>query len=158
MKIFTPILITALLISAHASYATELRCDNTPLAKQVVEHRNVFNKAIKDADLPRVELLLSNNNILMTGSDSDLYASKKAHLDIWEADFSTDKERVIYVRTPTCIDVSKLGYMAMEHGNWIGQQNGDVLFSGSYTAKWRLDKELQRWLLEAEVYMTSYNR
>lgn len=90
-----------LLISAQASYATELRCDNTQLAKQVVEHRNVFNKAIKDADLSK---------------------------------------------------------MAMEHGNWVGQLNADVLFSGSYTAKWRLNKEQQTWLLEAEVYMTSYNR
>lgn len=147
-----------LLVSAQASYATELRCDNTQLAKQVVEHRNVFNKAIKDADLSKIELLLSTNNILMTGSDSDVYTTKKAHLDIWRADFSADKERIIYVRTPTCIDVSKLGYMAMEHGNWVGQLNADVLFSGSYTAKWRLNKEQQTWLLEAEVYMTSYNR
>ena len=158
MKTFSTVLIAMLLISAHSSHATELRCDNTQLAKQVVEQRSVFNKAIKDTDLAQIASLLSDNNILMTGSGSDLYASKKAHLDIWKADFTADKERVIYVRTPTCIDVSKLGYMAMEHGNWIGQQNGDVLFSGSYTAKWRLDKELQRWLLEAEVYMTSYNR
>lgn len=156
MKTFLTVLMAVLLISAQASYASELRCDNTQLAKQVVEHRNVFNKAIKDADLSKIELLLSNNNILMTGSDSDLYASKKEHLDIWKADFSADKERIIYVRTPTCIDVSKLGSMAMEHGKWVGQKKSDVLFSGSYTAKWRLNKEQQTWQLEAEVYMTSY--
>lgn len=149
-------MMAASLMLVNSSRASEIICEKTELGAQVFEHRKVFNEAIRGADLVRIEALLSDNNILITGSDSDLYGSKQAHLDIWKTDFSSTEERVIYVRTPTCISVSKLGYMALEYGNWIGRKKSEVLFSGSYTAKWRLNKEQQKWLLEAEVYMTSY--
>lgn len=156
MKISAVILVAISLMLANSSRAVAMVCDDTDLAKQLVAQRNLFNEAIRSADLIKIESILSDKNILITGSDSDLYGSKQAHLDIWQTDFASTEERVIYVRTPKCISVSKLGYMAMEYGQWIGQKNSGVLFSGSYTAKWRLDKPQQKWRLEAEVFMTSY--
>ena len=156
MKLFSIVFMAVSLLLVNSGRASEIICDETELSAQIIEHRNAFNEAIRTADLVKIESLLSSDNILITGSNSDLYGSKQAHLDVWRKNFASTEERIMYVRTPACVSVSKLGYMALEYGNWNGQKDSNALFSGSYTAKWRLNIELQKWFLEAEVYMTSY--
>jgi hypothetical protein len=46
--------------------------------------------------------------------------------------------------------------MAMEYGQWKGIRGDAILYSGSYSAKWRFNGASQSWLLEAEIFMTDY--
>lgn len=114
--------------------------------------RQSFNLAIATKDLRRVERVLHVNAILVTGTDSEVYAGRDAQLAIWRSDFAS-ADRALYARTTTCVRVSTMAPVALEVGSWRGQRGSAVDFAaGSYAAKWR--RVSGAWKVEAEIYVT----
>jgi len=135
--------------------AHEPGCSEGSGAEAIVEQRRIFNQAIVEKDPEAIASILSADVLLITGTDSDVYRGRESQVELWRQGFA-DPDRLIYVRTPTCIDVSSGHPIALEHGRWRGLQTdtreGIPAFSGRYTAKWRQSDGV--WRLEAETYMT----
>ena len=115
--------------------------------------RASFNRALAQADLRTIEMLLARDAILVTGTDSAVLAGRKAQMLAWRREFAA-AERLVYTRTPDSITASTVEPIAMEHGHWQGvlAATGELKASGVYTAKWRQSGE--DWLIEAEIYLT----
>ncbi len=136
--------------------APNISCHTTQASTNIIQQRDLFNKAISNADLKSIASILSESVILVTGSNSEMFNGKQAQLDIWESGFKKGGDRDIYLRTTDCVSISDLGYMAIEYGQWKGVRDKTTLYSGSYSAKWRFDNASQSWLLQAEIFMTNY--
>lgn len=123
----------------------------TDLAIRLV--RATFNRALANADLASIGLLLVPDVVLVTGTDSAVIAGRKAQLQAWKREFSAHP-RTIYTRTTHSVEASAVEPIAMEHGHWQGVADGAsvALASGSYAAKWR--KVGEDWLLVAEIFVT----
>jgi ketosteroid isomerase-like protein len=115
--------------------------------------RAAFNRALEVADLEAIGTCLAPSALLVAGTDSAVIASRKAQLQAWRREFAA-KDRAIYRRNPESVLVSPALPLAFEHGNWTSTSSasGQVLASGSYTAKWR--QIGANWLIEAELYLT----
>jgi len=115
--------------------------------------RAAFNRALAEGDLAAIGPLLAVNAVLVTGSDSAVLAGRKAQLLAWKREFASPA-RTTYTRTPESIVASGVEPMAMEHGSWQGvaKATGEVLASGTYSAKWR--KTGADWVIEAEIFLT----
>lgn len=122
-------------------------------AERIREQRNLFNTAIAQADIAKLDSILHEDIVLITGTNSDIYLGREAQVDLWEKDFA-QAERAVYLRTTHCIRVSPLLPIAMESGAWRGVFNTDAdsFAAGSYAAKWR--KQGGAWLLESEIFAT----
>jgi len=121
-------------------------------AAPIIERRAAFNGAIRDGDIAFIETVLTDEVVLIAGTHSDLFQGRAAQLAIWRSDFAKGDSRLVYVRTPECIEFSAIGPMALEHGHWRGQGLGPDLAAGRYTAKWRRHDD--GWRIEAEIFMT----
>jgi hypothetical protein len=115
--------------------------------------RATFNRALADGDLNAIGPLLSQQAMLVTGTDSAILSGRKAQLMAWKREFAA-ADRLIYTRTPDSILCSSIEPMAMEHGHWQGvtASSGRTLAAGRYTAKWRAVGG--EWVIEAEIYLT----
>lgn len=143
----------ALLACGPATAQEERRCAEAEAAAPIVERRQAFNAAIRDADLPAIEAVLAPDVVLVTGTDSDLFQGREAQLALWRSEFEEKAgDRMVYVRTPECVERSDLAPIALEHGRWRGEGPTGAFAAGRYTAKWRQEGE---WRLEAEVFMTT---
>ena len=117
--------------------------------------RAAFNRALAHKDLDAISALLTREAILVTGTDSGLLNGRKAQLLAWKREFAEGPDtRTLYTRTPDTILPSPTHPIAMEHGQWQGVSagSGQVLASGTYSAKWRLHGA--DWRIEAEIYLT----
>ena len=121
-------------------------------AAPIIERRVAFNGAIRDGDIAFIETVLADKVVLIAGTHSDLFLDRAAQLAIWRSEFAKGDARLVYVRTPECIEFSAIGPMALEHGHWRGQGPRPDMAAGSYTAKWRLHDD--GWRIEAEIFMT----
>jgi hypothetical protein len=77
---------------------------------------------------------------------------KAANRKLFASEFQS-KPDVIYVRTPTAINIMEQWNMASENGTWEGSwtdQGSKIEISGSYYAKWH--KVNGKWLLRVEVF------
>ena len=97
---------------------------------------------------------LSEDAILITGTDSDIYQGREAQVALWQSELD-DPARLICERTPQCIRPSTLYPIASEAGSWRcfakGDEGNDV--TGQYSAKWRqADGD---WRIEAETFTTT---
>lgn len=143
----------ALLACGPATAQEERRCAEAEAAAPIVEQRQAFNAAIRDADLAAIEAVLAPDVVLVTGTDSDLFQGREAQLAVWRSDFEKRADdRMVYVRTPECVERSDLAPIALEHGHWRGEGPAGTFAVGRYTAKWRREGE---WRIEAEVFMTT---
>jgi len=140
------------LVSTGASSSND--CANDAPAQAIKDQRNAFNAAIADEDTATIASVLAEDVLLITGTDSDLYSGRDVQVELWRSDFASS-ERLVYVRTPECIQVSELFPIALERGRWRGEPESDSsgVVQGSYSAKWR--REGNAWRLEVEVYMTA---
>jgi len=143
--------IATILVTAGAN-GTERCADGGP-ARAIEAQRQSFNRAIEAGDLDTIAAVLAEDVVLITGTDSDVYSGRQAQVDLWRGDFVSD-ERLVYVRTPECIQLSERFPIALERGRWRGErENGPPgAVQGAYSAKWRHDGEA--WRIEVEVYMT----
>lgn len=120
--------------------------------------RAAFNRALAQADLPAIKAVLAEQATLVTGSDSALIAGRKAQLQAWKREFSAPlAQRTTYIRSPQQITPSHSEPVAMELGEWRGEQNGQRIAAGTYAAKWRNlapHSPQPHWAIEAEIYVT----
>jgi len=70
-----------------------------------------------------------------------------------------ERPDVLYVRTPTVIEISSALPLAMEQGTWVGtwtDENGAVEYSGSYAAGWRKTDGTDgpKWKIHSELFVT----
>ena len=117
--------------------------------------RAAFNRALAHKDADTIAGLLTREAILVTGTDSAILSGRKAQLAAWKREFASGPEtRTLYTRTPDTILPSPTCPIAMEHGQWqgINAGSGQVIASGTYSAKWR--QEGAQWRIEAELYLT----
>jgi len=143
--------IATMLVAAGAN-GTE-RCTDGDQARAIEAQRQSFNRAIEAGDLDTIAAVLAEDVVLITGTDSDLYSGREVQVELWRSDFASS-ERLIYLRTPECIQVSERFPIALERGRWRGVPENDSpgVVQGAYSAKWRHDGEA--WRIEVEVYMT----
>jgi ketosteroid isomerase-like protein len=131
-------------------------CAHGPDVDALLAQRQVFNEAIRTGSLAPIGDVLAPDVLLVTGTDSDQFIGRTAQLDIWRGDFSSP-DRMVYLRTPDCVQRSALLPIALEQGHWRGEpataSGGEQTFAaGRYSAKWRHDGKA--WRLEAELFMT----
>lgn len=128
-------------------------CSDDAPTRAIQDRRSAFNAAIADKDAATIATVLTDDVLLITGTDSDLYSGREVQLELWQSDFESS-ERLIYVRMPDCIRISERFPIALEHGRWRGEPENDDpgIVQGSYSAKWRHDGT--GWRVEAEFYMT----
>ena len=125
----------ALLACGPATAQEERRRAEADAAAPRIEPRESFNVAIRDADLPAIEAVLAPDVVLVTGTDSDLFQGREAQLAIWRSDFEKKADdRMVYVRTPECVERSDLAPIALEHGQWRGEGPAGTFAAGRYTA------------------------
>lgn len=154
--LFTSILIV--LLWGGSAYAYDDSAESCQpfngAALDIAEARAQFNKAIEKSDINTIRAVFTENVILITGTDSDLFIGRDAQLEIWNQDFADDA-RLVYLRTPSCILMSGIFPIAMEHGSWRGAKANDTVnhVSGEYSAKWR--KVNGQWMIEVETYLTT---
>jgi ketosteroid isomerase-like protein len=127
-------------------------CESTPVAQQIEQQRERFNDAIRTADLDAIKSVLAEDVVLVAGTHSDQFIGREAQLTVWRQEFERGDERLVYVRTTTCITASNITSMAMETGQWRGEDPAGNFSAGRYTAKWRNIEGT--WRLEAELFMT----
>lgn len=140
--------------TVQAEESTEVACADGAAARAIQAQRNAFNAALADEDAATIASVLDQDVLLITGTDSVLFSGRQAQVDLWSGNFQSD-ERLVYVRTPECIQVSQRFPIALERGRWRGQhQDGRPgVVQGAYSAKWRHDGE--DWRLEVEIFMTA---
>ncbi len=125
---------------------------DTPPELAIRLKRARFNQALANAELSAIGPLLTNDVVLVAGTDSALLSGRKAQLLAWKQEFASP-DRTIYLRTPDTITLSPIAPIAFEQGKWQGTlASGAILASGIYTAKWR--QVGADWLIEAELYLT----
>lgn len=64
---------------------------------------------------------------------------------------------VVYVRTPTRIEISSYLPRAAEFGDWVGNwtsDKGSIEVGGSYSASWR--KVDGAWKIQSEIFVTLF--
>lgn len=137
---------------AGAEQADARRCAEADAAAPIIQRREAFNVAIRDGALDAVADVLAEDVVLVAGSHSDLFLGREAQLAIWRSEFGEGDNRMIYVRTPECVQRSAVAPIALEDGHWLGQGQGETFAAGRYSAKWRrIEGE---WRLEGELFMT----
>jgi ketosteroid isomerase-like protein len=139
-----------------AVLAAQTSCHTGPEAAAIEAQRAAFNTAIAEADIAGIDAVLAEDVILRAGTSSTLYAGREAQIEIWAEDFAAGTDRLIYVRTPDCIEASPLVDFAFEYGHWRGTPAGggtDDFVAGRYTAKWALQDG--NWRLDAELFLTT---
>jgi ketosteroid isomerase-like protein len=144
----------AIALAAWLGGATAMECDSAgdPVqVKSIHTQRQAFNQAIAERDISGVRAVLHDDVVLITGTDSDVYSGLDAQVDLWTSSFA-DPAAAIYERTPSCIRVSPRFPIALEFGQWHGEDPEGGFASGHYSAKWRLTES--RWLLESETFAT----
>ena len=138
--------------SAAQPDALEPACSNQPQADAIRAQRATFNDAIAEKNVEAIASVLADEVVLITGTNSDQFLGRVEQLELWRRDFES-ADRLVYVRTPECIELSGRFSIALERGHWRGERGDGADFAaGRYTAKWRHDGSA--WQLEAEIFMT----
>ncbi len=142
-----------LLAFASPASADDCNPESSPDRAEISARRTAFNEAIAARQIEVIADVLADDVVLVTGTDSVVFAGREAQLAIWRDDFG-DVRRAVYVRTPDCIRVFSVAPIALEYGRWRGEREvaRENYAIGRYTAKWRrIDGS---WRLEAEVFAT----
>lgn len=115
--------------------------------------RAAFNRAIAEGDVAAISPILGRDVVMVTGSDSAVVAGRNAQIKVWRREFASPA-RVVYMRSPASVAVSRVEPVAIEQGHWQGVEagSGKALAFGDYSAKWR--EVLGEWVIVAEIYAT----
>lgn len=113
--------------------------------------RQEFNNAIALHDTTHIAAFFTEDYTIVTALNFEIKGIEGACTAL-STEFSTKKE-VVYIRTPTDIQIFEAWNMASETGQWTGQwqeADGLVKLSGTYYAKWH--KINGFWKIRAEVF------
>ncbi|MBY0434965.1 MAG: nuclear transport factor 2 family protein [Cyclobacteriaceae bacterium] len=118
---------------------------------QIREARNLSNLAIANHDTVTIANYWTDDFHVVSSRNFEV-AGREANRQIFVRDFKTKKD-VVYVRTPTQVEIFLDWNMASETGTWTGQwqePDGLVKLSGTYYAKWH--KIDGTWKIRAEIF------
>lgn len=110
------------------------------------------NAAIVRGDLTEIAAYWTEDVTICRGLGAQL-AGKSAYLELFAAD-AKSKEKIVYQRRPTSIEVSSVWPLAFETGEWqghLGSEQGAAVIGGRYSAQWV--KRGDRWLIRSEVFV-----
>jgi hypothetical protein len=119
--------------------------------KSIRAVRELSNRAIAAHDTATLLLTLTPDYHVITSRNAES-STAKAMAERLFADMQA-KPDLIYVRTPSAIDVFQGWKMASESGTWTGSwtENGEkIQLTGTYYAKWH--KVGDQWLIRAEIF------
>jgi len=112
--------------------------------------RAASNRAIAARDLPAISPTLADDFVVIIGDGTLL--SRDAYLEAFAHTFAQPVP-LRYERIADTIDLSASLPLAAEHGHWIGTlPDGNILFTGTYTAMWR--RSPAGWKLRSELFVT----
>ena len=115
------------------------------------------NEAIARHNAAAVGSFLDDDYVI-TISTGAIERSRDEHVSSFAAHFAEYPD-VVYVRTPTTINISAAYPLAIEHGTWAGSRtttNGKLENGGEYTAAWR--KIGTTWKIYSELFVALYCR
>jgi Domain of unknown function (DUF4440) len=113
--------------------------------------RNRSNQAIQEKDTVSLASIWTTDYHLITSRNFEA-SGRDANRSRFANEFKTRPD-VIYIRTPSTIEVFPAWNMAAENGTWTGRwtdQNSIIEVKGSYYAKWHNVKG--EWLIRSEVF------
>ncbi|WP_375446549.1 YybH family protein [uncultured Fibrella sp.] len=119
--------------------------------QQIRAIRQQFNEAIARHDTTHLASFFTDDYTLLSARNTEAKGKEGGKRALANA-FRTQKN-VVYVRTPTQIDVFASWHMASETGRWTGtwqETDGTVMLTGTYLAKWHQING--QWALRAEVF------
>ena len=122
-------------------------------ADRIRSLRRQSNAAIARHDADGVVSLLDVEYQITTG-DGTLSQGRAGERAAWITEFARASD-LVYLRTPSSIDVSASGTRAAEVGEWSGSwttSKGVVKAGGRYAAYWRLVDG--SWRIRAELFVT----
>lgn len=122
--------------------------------RAVLSQRLAFNAAIERNDSDAIRGYLDHPFQITTGAGEQRLYGADDEVDAWR-EFFASYDDVLYVRTPTTIDVSGHLPRAVEFGTWTGHANmaGESReLSGRYAAAW--NKVDGQWKVASELYVT----
>jgi ketosteroid isomerase-like protein len=125
-----------------------------PGVREIRALRAASNRAIAARDLNAVAATLDDDFVVIIGDGTLL--NRAAYIEAFAHTFAQPFP-IRYERIPDTIDLSASLPLAAEHGHWIGIQSGslpegNVVFSGTYTAMWRHSSA--DWKLRSELFVT----
>ncbi|MGY8986360.1 MAG: nuclear transport factor 2 family protein [Sphingomonadales bacterium] len=113
--------------------------------------REASNQAIKDHNLEAVNSFIDEDYVI-TISSGLIERSKEEHTVSFKAHFNNFPD-VVYIRTPSEVNVSASHPLAFETGNWVGTRKG-LEIGGQYSAQWR--KVEGYWKIHSELFTALY--
>lgn len=124
--------------------------------QQIRELRAESNAYISRHDALGVASLLDSEYQITTGNGQLFQVSPEEEAGTWKQIFETSED-IVYIRTPTTIEVSMHLPRAAEFGSWVGTWTtpaGPKEVGGRYAAHWR--KVDGQWKIRAELFVTMY--
>jgi len=144
---YTSLAIIPLFLFGICLYANAQSTDEQQLRKI----REKSNEAIAKHDTASLALYWLDDVHVLTSRSTSI-AGKLTNQRSFQQEFQT-KEKLLYVRTPTTVEVFPNWNMAAEYGKWTGTwtlNGSSVKISGSYYAKWH--KLNGQWKIRSELY------
>jgi hypothetical protein len=114
------------------------------------------NQAIREHDAETIVTPYDDTYQITTGSGLLFHDNPEKEKELWAEHFD-ELSDVLYVRTPTTIEVSTYLPRAAESGEWVGSwtsDKGPIEVGGSYSASWR--KVDGQWKIQSEMFVTLY--
>jgi hypothetical protein len=146
----------ALIIAGCLGVAVSAFPDSESAEDEILQIRAESNEAIRKHDADGVVAAFDQTYQITTGSGTLFHDSPEKEKELWTEIFARFPD-VVYVRTPSRIDVSTYLPRAAESGTWVGNwtgETGSIEVGGSYSASWiKVDG---RWKIQAEMFVTLY--
>ncbi len=145
-----------LIVASCAGYFVPAHAETESDRAQILNTRAISNEAIENHDAESIVASFDRTYQITTGSGKLFHDSPSEERVLWEEIFAQFPD-VVYVRTPSKIEVSTYLPRAAEYGNWVGNwtdENGSVEVGGSYSASWiKVDGH---WKIQSEMFVTLY--
>ena len=123
---------------------------------EILRTRVDSNEAIKNHDAAGIVASFDKTYQITTGSGKLFHDNPEKEEELWTTIFAESPD-VVYVRTPSKIEVSTYLPRAAENGNWVGNwttEKGRIEVGGSYSASWlKVDGS---WKIQSEMFVTLY--
>ncbi|MDH5263081.1 MAG: nuclear transport factor 2 family protein, partial [Gammaproteobacteria bacterium] len=130
--------------------------DSESEKNRILQARAASNEAIRKHDADGIVALFDQTYQITTGSGKLFHDSPEKEKELWAAIFAQFPD-VVYVRTPSRIDISTYLPRAAESGNWVGNwttEKGQIEVGGSYFASWLMVDG--RWKIQSETFVSLY--
>ena len=146
-------IVVLLFAFAHMTVVAQAPADE----KLIREARARSNAAIAAHDLAGVARVWMDDVHVLTSTGAQT-AGRAANAQRFADQFKSRPD-VVYVRTPSTIEIYPAWQVASERGEWTGrwtEPDGALTIGGTYLAQWR--KINGDWLIQGELYVPTHCR